>query len=150
MPRISNLRLGARLAVAFGLMALALALVSVIAFSKLSTLSSEAHALGKGADARALRAADEIGRNVQDIAHQTASHLYVHDGDLKAQDGLASDIRSIEAQNAADFTTVMPPAASQEARSAAAAFKRDYSAYVAYVNRAVGASRNETVHNAQD
>ena len=143
MPRISNLRLGARLAVAFGLMALALALVSVIAFSKLSTLSSEAHALGKGADARALRAADEIGRNVQDIAHQTASHLYVHDGDLKAQDGLASDIRSIEAQNATDFRLLA-------AYAHTAPLRRAYDAYIARVNRAVAASRAETVKGADD
>ena len=56
MPRISNLRLGARLAVAFGLIALALALVSVVAFVEALDPQLRGQDLGKGADARALRA----------------------------------------------------------------------------------------------
>jgi methyl-accepting chemotaxis protein len=143
MPRISNLRLGARLAVAFGLMALALALVSVIAFSKLSTLSSHVHALGKGADARAVRAASEIDKNVQDIAHRTAAHLYVHDGDLTKQDSVAAHIRTIEAQDAVDLRAL-----SRYAETAP--LQRAHDAYVADVNRAIAASRAETARAAQD
>ena len=87
LTAFNNLRLAVRFGIAFGALVLGLALVALVGASALGALQSRTAELG----ARELGAAQLAGRlnqRSQTIARVAAQHLYVNDGDLKAQDAL--------------------------------------------------------------
>src|SRR4051794_10445045 len=99
MSALKNLRLSQRLGAAFGLLILALALVAGLSALRLDALDGRIASVGAN-DTVALSKLGDIHTRVELTAHQTAEHLYVHDGDLKAQDRIA-------AAQAADFKEIL-------------------------------------------
>ncbi len=87
LSAFNNLRLAVRLGVAFGALVIGLAVVALVGSSAMGELQQRTDELAE----RALRAAEVAGglnERSQTIARVTAQHLYVHDGDLRTQDGL--------------------------------------------------------------
>jgi hypothetical protein len=80
MPRFANLPLAVRLAAAFGLQLIALALVTLLAFEAFGSFKSEVRGLAER-DVRAVSIAGQAGQKVQAIGRLAAEHLYVDDGD---------------------------------------------------------------------
>ena len=89
MQMLRNLRLAARLGVAFGALALGLLVVSVVAFSATDGLTTQVDSLAD--DVPATPRPSTASRRAPEEAHLLAQHLYVHDGDLAAQDEVAAE-----------------------------------------------------------
>jgi Four helix bundle sensory module for signal transduction len=94
MTRFNNLRLAYRLGIAFGAMVLALVVIGAVSVSKMSALDWGAHALTEH-DMVSQQHVLDLQSGVQRTAFLTVSHLYVHDGDLAAQDRVAKEIATI-------------------------------------------------------
>ena len=108
MSRFNNLRLAQRLGVAFGAMVLALVVVGALSVAKLAALDDGASALsdhGVVSQQNAL----QVSAAIEHASALTISHLYVHDGDLAAQDKVAAQI----APSAAPATPTSRPCASR-------------------------------------
>ena len=101
MSRFASLPLAVRLAAAFGLQAVALIVVTVLALNALGTFRAEVHDLAE-TDVRAVSAAGEVGQYVQAIGRMSTEHLYVHAGDTAAQQALAAEIEELRADAQAD------------------------------------------------
>jgi methyl-accepting chemotaxis protein len=98
LSAFNNLRLAVRLGVAFGALVIGLAVVALVGSSAMGELQQRTDELAE----RALRAAEVAGglnERSQTIARVTAQHLYVHDGDLRTQDGLQQRAIQLGAQN---------------------------------------------------
>src|SRR4051812_39993201 len=101
MTSIRNLPLAARLGGAFGLLCLAVVIVAFTGVKSMGSLAAKSDELGN----RHLRAADLLGdiqTRTKDNISLVAQHLYVHDGDLSAQDDIAADIAANWAANEKD------------------------------------------------
>ena len=81
MQTFRNLRLAVRLGVAFGALALGLAIVATVAFASAGQNQTALRDLTQN-DVAALELAAALGERTQAIGHKTAQHLYVYDGDL--------------------------------------------------------------------
>src|SRR4051812_34537575 len=91
MTSIRNLALAARLGGAFGVLCVAMAIVAFTGVHSMNGLRAKSDELVE----RHLRAAELLGgiqTRTKDNVSLVAQHLYVHDGDLAAQDRLAEDI----------------------------------------------------------
>src|SRR3954453_15347361 len=122
MSRISNLRLGARLGIAFGVLAVALAVVSAVALTKLTSVGNETEKLGSGKDARALEIVDDARTSLHNVAHGVVRHLYVYDGDLKTEDGIAAELTAENATISRQLAGVPAALTPTRAKAAYAAF----------------------------
>jgi methyl-accepting chemotaxis protein len=91
MSRFASLPLAVRLAAAFGLQLVALALVTLLAFEAFGSFKHEVRGLAER-DVRAVSVAGQVGQQVQAIGRLAAEHVYVYDGDLAAQDRIAAEI----------------------------------------------------------
>jgi methyl-accepting chemotaxis protein len=92
MARFANLPLAVRLAAAFGLQLVALALVTLLAFEAFGSFKHEVQGLASR-DVRAVSLAGQIGQQVQAIGRLAAEHVYVYDGDARNQDRIAGEIK---------------------------------------------------------
>ena len=101
MSRFASLPLAVRVATAFGLQAIALIVVTVLALNALGTFRAEVHDLAE-TDVRAVSLAGEVGQYVQAIGRLSTEHLYVHAGDSAAQQALAAEIEELRADAQAD------------------------------------------------
>ena len=94
MSFFANQKLAVRLGVAFGALAVGLLVVAAIGFSQMGTLRSTTEELNDQ-EVGALGFAAAAATHSVDIGQETANHLYVHDGDLEAQDEIALDIAGL-------------------------------------------------------
>ena len=95
MSRLRSLSIGLRLALAFGFVCLACALVALVGVSSSRTLTTDidnAVEMSHSVELLSTLTADAT-RTSGDVAR----HLYVYDGDLAAQDELAKEIDEREA-----------------------------------------------------
>ena len=99
MSRFANLPIAVRLGAAFGLLALALLAVTLLATRAFGTFHDDTQRLEQR-DVRALAVAGQLGQDLQGIGRETADHLYVHDGDLKAQDEIGGRDRAARGRHA--------------------------------------------------
>jgi methyl-accepting chemotaxis protein len=91
MSFFANQKLAVRLGVAFGALAVGLVVVAAIGFTQMSGLQTTTERLG--ADTlRTQELSATLIKNAVEVAHRTADHLYVHDGDVETQDALAKEI----------------------------------------------------------
>src|SRR3954451_531281 len=97
MQRFRNMPLAVRLGLGFGTLALGLVLVSLLAFSDLS--KTQADTQEAGGDFRATHLVGGLLARAEGAAHLTAQHLYVYDGDLRAQDKLVTKIEALDKRN---------------------------------------------------
>ena len=98
MQTFRNLRLAVRLGVAFGALAAGLLIVAAVAFVSAGQNQSALESLSHE-DVTALELVADLGERSESIAHKTAQHLYVVDGDLEAEDVLQDEIEALRAQN---------------------------------------------------
>src|SRR3954454_20113804 len=91
MSRFNNLRLAYRLGFAFGAMILALVVIGAVSVSKINALDAGAKALSDH-DIVTQQHVLDIQAGVQRTSYLTVSHLYVHDGELPAQDAVAKEV----------------------------------------------------------
>ena len=101
MQTFKNLRLAVRLAIAFGALAVGLVLVGVVAVNATGGLNAQTDELANE-DLRATHLAGELAERNATIGHLVAQHLYVNDGDLRAQDALHKRIESLSKENTRD------------------------------------------------
>ncbi|WP_053227188.1 methyl-accepting chemotaxis protein [Solirubrobacter soli] len=91
MSRFASLPLAVRLAAAFGLQLVALALVTLLAFEAFGSFKQEVRGLASR-DVRAVSLAGQIGQQVQATGRLATEHIYVYDGDVGEQDRIAAEI----------------------------------------------------------
>src|SRR3954464_6790635 len=102
VSRFNNLRLAYRLGIAFGVVILALVVIGAISVTKLGTLSNEAETMSTH-DVVSMQRVLTIEHRLQTTAYLATTHLYVHDGDLSAQDRIAKQADALAAADAADL-----------------------------------------------
>jgi methyl-accepting chemotaxis protein len=156
MKKIRNLPLAARLAAAFGALAVGLLVVAVVAFRSTDGLGVKVNALA--VDVPQFTAlVDGIAARLPEEAHDTVRHLYVFDGDLEAQDKVAAEFEeAAKADLAALGTMVKVLSATPDdpaAREAVEGIKRlqaTYQNYVRATRDALALSRQETVDAVEE
>src|SRR5262245_4677160 len=134
MHRLRNLPLAARLGLGFGMLALGLAIVSLMARGSLAR--TQADTKEAGGDFHAVQLVSKLVERDEAIAHLTAQHLYVFDGVLRREDRLAGQIRGLQKTNAADIDKARP-FFSDERGPMMDRFAAAEKAYVAAVDKAV-------------
>src|ERR1044072_3187630 len=97
MSRFANLPIAVRLGTAFGLLAVALLAITLLATRAFGIFHDDTERLEQR-DVRALAVAGRLGQDLQGVGRETAEHLYVHDGDLKAQDGIQREVEELAAK----------------------------------------------------
>ena len=97
MTRFNNLRLAQRLGVAFGAMILALVVISALSVAKLTALDDGASALSDHSVVSQQKAL-QVSAAIENASALSLSHLYVHDGDLAAQDKIAAQIATVRSR----------------------------------------------------
>src|SRR3954454_24917520 len=91
MNKIRNLPLAVRLAGAFGALVLALVIVAFTSTRAMNGISGKADSLAN-TNLKSAEVLADVQMRAKDDVSLGAQHLYVHDGDLAAQDGVAGDI----------------------------------------------------------
>ena len=140
--------LGARLAAAFAILAVALLVVGLVGVSASRSLdlSSTSSSQGKRSDALALVSA--LGLNAQATAHEVVRHLYVYDGDLQNEDVIAWRVGQRKAQVAGELRRIRPLVTDPRAVKRLARLVAASNAYFAAADKAVALSRRETARHA--
>src|SRR3954470_10954709 len=141
MSRFANLPLAVRLAAAFGLQAVALLLVTLLAFEAFGSFKHEVKGLSER-DVRAVSLAGEVGQQVQSIGRLAAEHVYVHAGDLAAQDRVAAEAKASIADATKDAAEL---AALTQGNANMAAFSAQATIWGKDLNEALARSRAETI-----
>ena len=155
MQKLRNLRLAVRLGIAFGALGLGLLVVSVVAFKSTGNLDTKVKALAVDVP-QYTAIVDGIAARMPQEGHLVAQHLYVHDGDLKAQDAVAKQFEALAAQDEKAFAgmlAVLGDAPDPETRAAADGVKKLRDGYVGLLGlsrKAIEASRKETVANVEE
>ena len=151
MQTFRNLRLAVRLGVAFGALALGLVIVAAVALASAGQNQSALESISKER-VPALELVSDLGERTQSIAHKTAQHLYVFDGDLGAEDALQEEIEALRAQNTEDgdrLATIVR-AAHSEAVDELGEYAAARDAYVTEWREALERSRQETVDGVEE
>src|SRR3954463_9671630 len=105
VSRFNNLRLAYRLGLAFGVVILALVVIGAISATKMNALDAASPAMADH-DVVAIERVLTVQQRMQRAAYLATSHLYVHDGDLAAQDAIAKEIAALTAADGKDFATL--------------------------------------------
>ncbi len=151
MQTFRNLRLAVRLGVAFGALAAGLLIVAAVAFVSAGQNQSALESLSRE-DVTALELVADLGERSESIAHKTAQHLYVADGDVEAQDALQDEIEALRAQNskAGEQLAGIVRAAHPEAVTEVDEYAAARNAFVGQWKQALELSRQETVDGVEE
>ena len=147
MHLLSNLKVGMRLALGFGALAVGLIIVAAVATFAVNGLRADTRALTQ----RDLKTTADLGALAQvseSSGHLVADHLYVQDGDLKAQDATAKQIAEFTAIGEAKFQDMSKRLKGTPAEPALRAFAPWHFKFNQVVVKALKASRAETVSGA--
>jgi methyl-accepting chemotaxis protein len=149
MSRFNNLRLAYRLGIAFGAMVLALVVIGAVSVSKMGALNEGGRALTDH-DIVSQQHVLDLQSDTQRTAYLTVGHLYVHDGDLAAQDRVAKAIAALTKAGAADLAGVEASADDPAAKPLIARLRTARARFVSAYNTAVRRSRDETVRQVEE
>jgi hypothetical protein len=149
MQFFGNLRVAARLAIGFGTLAVGLLLVGVVAIAAMGGLKAHTSKLGSH-DLTATRLAGEVAQRSATIGHLVAQHLYVHDGELDAQDALADRIDGLSAQSTREGQILEHLLGGSSAAAAMHKFAATRDAFNSSWREALKRSRRETVAGAEN
>src|SRR4051794_36124044 len=97
MKTFLNLRLSARLGAAFGFLVIALVVTAVVGLNGLSSVNRNAEDVS-GRDVVALQQLVTVSEDFLAGGYRVLRHLYVEDGDLKAQDRTAKEIEGFTSE----------------------------------------------------
>jgi len=150
MQKLRNLPLAARLGVAFGALALGLLVVSLVAFRSTAGLDTKVRALAVDVPEYTALVGG-IAARLPEEAHLVVEHLYVFDGDVKAQDKVAAqfeksakaDERALTAM--ADVLSAENDSASARAADGIEQLQTSYLRYLDAARKAIERSRQETI-----
>ena len=149
MQHFRNLRLAARLAIAFGTLAVGLLLVGGVAVKEMGALKKDTRTIGsRGVHGTQLAGA--VGERVSKIGRLVVEHLYVADGDLKAQDKLQARILELGEENVGDVKTLTSMLAGTGSDNAIRDFAAAREEFAASWSKALERSRQETVDGDED
>jgi methyl-accepting chemotaxis protein len=149
MSFFRNLKLAVRLGVAFGVLALALAVTAVVSYDGLNQLDADAHAMADR-DVAALMQLVTISEDFLASHGDVITHLYVEDGDVEAQDKTAERFAAWDAEAGPALDALAPKLVSDEAKRTLAEFTDAYGKYVSKAEEALDLSRQETVDDVED
>src|SRR3954470_2997727 len=149
MSRFNNLRLAYRLGIAFGATILALVVIGAVAVSKISALDAGTKALTDH-DMVTQQHVLNLQADVQRTSYLVTSHLYVHDGELAVQDGVAKEIAALTKSGDAELAGLKTSADGPGAKPLIARLDAARATFSADVATAIRRSRQETVQNVEE
>src|SRR4051795_4590574 len=149
MSRFNNLRLAYRLGIAFGAMILALVVIAAISVSKIGALDAGTKALTDH-DMVTQQHVLTIQSGVQRTSYLATSHLYVHDGELAVQDGVAKEITDLTKSGNTEVDGLKTSVDEADAKSRIARLETALTTFDGDVATAVRRSRQETVQNVEE
>ena len=149
MTFFTNLKLAMRLGIAFGALALALAITAFVSFSGLNGVEADAHELTER-DISALLELVTISEDFLATDGDVTRHLYVEDGYLKAQDARAEKIAAWNKEADETLVELEPLVESEAGKETLAEFSAAYERYHASAAKAVELSRQETVDGVEE
>jgi methyl-accepting chemotaxis protein len=145
----ANLRLAARLGIAFGALVVALLITAALSINGLGTIESNADELSSR-DVVAYAHLVSISEDFLATDGDVLRHLYVEDGNLAAQDKIAKSIAAWQKEADENLDGLKPHVEGEKAQATLAQFTRRYATYTVAVNQAVKLSRQETVDRVED
>src|SRR3954466_10999139 len=149
MKHIRNLGLAIRLGGAFGALCLSLAIVALTGVLAMHGLRADSDELAN----RHLRAAELLANlqmRAKDDVSLVAQHLFVHDGDLAAQDRVATDLETNLAKNAADGAALTKLFAGSPVADEYADYTKLPATMAKPEREAIRRSRVETIQDAEE
>jgi methyl-accepting chemotaxis protein len=149
VSRFNDLRLAYRLGLAFGVVILALVVTGAISAAKMSSLNADSKTMADH-DVVSIEHALTVQQRMQRAAYLATSHLYVHDGDLAAQDAIAKQITAITTADDADFKTLDRSIDDAGSRALFGRYTAANRRFATTYRTAVQRSRAETVRKAAD
>jgi methyl-accepting chemotaxis protein len=145
----SNLKLAVRLGVAFGALALALLITAFVSMQGLDNLEADTKTLSDR-DVHALLQLVTISEDFLATDGDVLRHLYVEDGDVKAQDKTAEKIAAWGKEADEALAALEPQIESEDGKKTLAEFTSRYEAFVAAADKAVKLSRQETIDGVEE
>jgi methyl-accepting chemotaxis protein len=149
MSRFNDLRLSVRLGAAFGSLALALAIAAVVSLTGLGKLDESAERLSDR-DVQALQHLVVVSEDFLSMGYLVVRHLYVEDGDVRAQDKTAEEIARWKREADDNLAALRPRVEGAEAKETLAHFERSFARFASVVDEAVALSRQETVDRVEE
>ncbi|HET8952909.1 MAG TPA: methyl-accepting chemotaxis protein, partial [Solirubrobacteraceae bacterium] len=149
MKTFLNLRLSARLGAAFGFLVLALVVTAVVGLSGLGKVNDQAEQLSSR-DVAGLEELVTVSEDFLASGYLLVRHLYVEDGDLKAQDATAKEIDAFTAEARKTVDAIGPRLEGAEAQRTFAEFERGLRDFQAASAKAIELSRRETVDGVEE
>jgi methyl-accepting chemotaxis protein len=149
MTFFTDLKLAVRLGVAFGALVLALAVTAALSLSGLGKLDANAKELSER-DVHALLALVTISEDFLATDADVLRHLYVEDGDVKAQDKTAEQIEHWNREADETLAALEPDLQTEAGKAAFAEFTAAYGKVRAASAKAVKLSRQETIDEVEE
>ena len=149
MTIFKNLRLSARLGAAFGLLVLALLVTAAISLGGIGKVSDSTDTLAER-DVAALQDLVTVSEDFLASGYLLLRHLYVEDGDLRAQDRTAKEIDAFTAEAAESLERLRPRIEGEAAEATLASLEEQIEAFQAATADAVELSRQETVDGVEE
>src|SRR4051794_9853784 len=144
MSFFANQKLAVRLGTAFGALALGLLVVATIGFTQMGSLRATTEDLNHR-EVREQALAATVSTLSLDVGQETANHLYVHDGDLAAQDDIQKDIAEMTATAKKDMAELSKLVKGGDAEAEARTFADAANRYFDLDAKTIAQSRQETV-----
>jgi len=149
MKTFLNLRLSARLGAAFGFLVLALVISAAVALSGLGKVEDSAKRLSDH-DVAALGHLVTVSEDFLASGYRVVRHLYVEDGDLRAQDKTAKEIAEFEKEARTALDGLRPQIQGREAEATFAKFEQGLERFQAAADNTIRLSRQETVDGVEE
>ena len=149
MKTFLNLRLSARLGAAFGFLVLALVVVAAVGLSGVGKVNDNADQLAER-DVTGLQELVTVSEDFLASGYRVVRHLYVEDGDLKAQDRTAKEIDAFMAEARKTLAELGPRLEGAEAQRSFTRFEAGLREFRASADKALELSRRETVDGVEE
>jgi methyl-accepting chemotaxis protein len=149
MQTFRNLNLSVRLGAAFGALAVALIVATVVSFNGLKGLEEDTHKLSDR-DVNALRHLVTVSEDFLANGYLLLKHLYVEDGDVRAQDATAKQIAEFDREALESIDGLRPKLETEAGREVLARFAQSIEQFQAASGRAIELSRQETVDGVEE
>ena len=149
VSRFNNLRLAHRLGAAFGALVLALLVAGAVSLSGLSKLDASARQMSER-DVQALQQLVTVSEDFLSTGYLVVRHLYVEDGDVKAQDRTAEELAAAQREAAESMRALAPRVEGAAGQATLARFERSLREFQTAAGKALELSRQETVDGVEE
>jgi methyl-accepting chemotaxis protein len=149
MKTFKNLRLPVRLGVAFASLVIALALTTLLSVNGLGELRSNAQELSDR-DVSGLQALMSVSEDFSGTGYLLVKHLYVEDGDVRAQDKTAKGIEAFTKEADETVAALRPQFEGTKGQPTFDKFVTELGQVKATARKAIRLSRQETVDGVEE